>query len=158
KAVTYTVTSESGIKVNYTVKPVTPQKVASGIRPGSLRMLWTKSLVELDINGTDHTTTSVAATDRHLMVNTRAATNKYLDRFTGAVVGTVVPTPVASTQFPNFFATSDEGGQILVTNLDNSLPNTLQVYKYKSVTDQAPEKYIEWPSTTYLAGRKMSVK
>jgi hypothetical protein len=157
KAVTYTVTSESGIKVNYTVKPVTPQKVASGIRPGSVKMLWTKSLVELGVTGVD-LTTSVAVSDKFLMVNTRANTNIYLDRFTGAALGTVVPTPVASTQFPNFFATSDEGGQIFVTNLVNGLPNTLQVYKYKSVTDQSPELYISWPSTLYRAGRKMSIK
>ncbi len=157
KPVTYTVTAESGKVVTYTVKAVTPQKLAAGIRPGSMKLLWTKSLVDLGISGVDHTTTSIAVTDQHLMVNTRAVANKYLNRFTGELEGTVVPTPVASNQFPNFFATSDAGGQILVTNLVNSLPNTLQIYKYKSVTDQAPEKYIEWTSTTYLAGRKISV-
>lgn len=158
KPVTYTVTAENGNTVQYVVKPITPQKVTSGIRPGSQRLLWTKSLVELGINGIDHFTTSIAVTDNYLAVNTRAAANKYLDRYTGALLGTMVPTPVLSTQFPNFFATSDEAGHILVSNLVNGLPNTLYVYKYNDVTDLAPVKFIEWPSTAYLAGRKVSIK
>lgn len=158
KPVTYTVTAEDGKVVQYVVKPITPEKVASGIRPGSQKLLWTKSLAELGINGIDNFTTSIAITDNYLAVNTRAAANKYLDRYTGALVGTMVPTPVLSTQFPNFFATSDEAGHVLVSNLVNGLPNTLYVYKYNDVTDQVPVKFIEWTSTTYLAGRKVSVK
>jgi hypothetical protein len=158
KPVTYTVTAENGTSVQYVVKSITPQRVASGIRAGSQKLLWTKSLVELGINGIDNFTTSIAVTENYLMVNTRTAANKYLDRYTGALLGTVTPTPVLSTQFPNFFATSDETGHILVTNLVNGLPNTLYVYKYNDATDLAPVKFIEWPSTAYLAGRKMSVK
>jgi len=160
KPVVYTVTAENGKSVQYTVKPITPQKEASGIRAGSMKLLWTKSLVELGISGTDNFTTSIAATDDHLVVNTRGALNKYLNRFTGEVAGTMNMTGITSVNFQNFFATSDEAGHILISNLTNVVGNSLFIYKYNSAADQAPVKFIEYPGLAagQQLGRKMSVK
>lgn len=160
KPVVYTVTAESGKTVQYTVKPITPPKATSGIRAGSMKLLWTKSLVELGISGTDNFTTSIAATDEHLVVNTRGALNKYLNRFTGEVLGTMNMTGITSVNFQNFFAASDDAGHILISNLTNVVGNSLFIYKYNSATDQAPVKFIEYPGllTGQQLGRKMSVK
>nr|WP_121269196.1 DUF5018 domain-containing protein [Pedobacter schmidteae] len=160
KPVTYTVTAENGRTVQYVVKPVNPQKAISGIRAGSMKLLWTKNLADLGINNVDNFTTSIAATDDYLVVNTRGALNKYLNRFTGTVEGTMNMTAIHAVNFQNFFATSDEAGHILISNLTTTVGNSLFIYKYNSVTDQAPVKFIEYPGLVagQQLGRKMSVK
>ncbi len=158
--VVYTVTAEDGTKVQYTVKPVTPQKIAAGLRKESARLLWTRKLAELGINDTDHLTTSLAISGKHLLVNTRNAANKYLDRFTGDFSGTQVMGEIQTREFMNFFATSDEAGQILISNLITAAGQTLYVYKWKNAADAAPVKFIEWKSdiTGGQAGRKFSIR
>ncbi|SMD13234.1 DUF5018 domain-containing protein [Pedobacter nyackensis] len=160
KPVVYTVTAENGRSVQYTVKPVSPQKAASGIRSGSMKLLWTKSLTELGISGTNNFTTSIAATDDYLVVNTRETINKYLNRFTGEVVGAMNMTGINAVTFQNFFATSDEAGHILISNLTTTVGNSLFIYKYNSAGDQAPVKFIAYPGLVagQQLGRKMSVK
>lgn len=160
KPVTYTVTAENGKVVQYIVKPIAPERAELGIRAGSMKLLWSKTLAELGINAGDHFTTSIAATDEYLVVNTREASNKYLDRFTGAVAGSMNMTGIHGVNFKNFFATSDDAGHLLVSNLTNAVGNNLFIYKYNSPSDQAPVKFIEYNGLVagQQLGRKMSVK
>lgn len=160
KPVTYTVTAENGKVVQYTVKPVTPQKAELGIRAGSMKLLWTKTLTELGIDPANSLTTSIASTDKYLVVNTREVSNKYLDRFTGNVAGAMNMTAIHGVNFKNFFATSDDAGHLLISNLTNVVGNSLFIYKYNNPADQNPVKFIEYTGLVagQQLGRKMSVK
>lgn len=158
--VSYVVTAEDGTKVTYTVKPVAPQKIASGIRKGSGRLLWSKSLGEMGIDNLNNMSTSIAISEKYLVVNTRAIKNKYFNRFNGNYEGEM---PMATTMvgsLVNFAATSDDAGNILISSLAGNGAK-LTVYKWNGVDDPAPVKFIEWTNNlggSAGVGRKISVE
>lgn len=158
--VIYTVTAFDGTSVQYTVKSITPQKVTNGMRIGSGRLLWTKTLSEMGIAASDNMSTSLAISSNNLVVNTRNIANRYFNRFNGTYVGDMVMTGINAVNFKNFSSTSDETNNILISNLVTAAGQKLYVYKYNSASDATPVKYIEW--TVDLAGaqvgRKLSVK
>lgn len=154
--VTLTVTAQNGVnKVVYTVRKDVPNKVERGMRNGSAKILWSKKL-QSDLGITTlHNTTSLAVTKDYVVVNTRNEPGMLLDRKTGAKVGTMPNMGSIQGGLTNFFATADDGDNILISNL---APNagTYKVWRFKGA-NASPELYIDWTSSPSL-GRKLSIK
>lgn len=160
KAITYNVKAEDGTQIAYTVRPITPQKIASGLRKGSGRLLWSKTLPQMGINGVNSMSTSIAVSGNNLIVNTRNVANMYFDRFNGAYKGDMTMGGImTASSFMNFFSTSDKAGNILISNLTTAVGQVVYVYKWTSATDAAPVKYIQWTNdiTGSQVGRKISI-
>src|SRR5690554_1547548 len=116
--VVLTVTAQNGVdKVNYTIRKDVPNKVERGMRNGSAKILWTKKL-QSDLGITTlHNTTSLAVTKDYVVLNTRNEPGMLLDRKTGAKVGTMSNMGSIQGGLTNFFATADDGNNILISNL-----------------------------------------
>lgn len=156
--ITLTVTAQNGFdKSVYTVRKDVPNKVELGMRTGSGKVLWSKKIqTDLGIS-TLHLTTSLAVTNDYVVVNTRNESSIYLDRKTGNKVGTMPNMGSIVGGLSNFFATADDGNNILVSNL---APNagTYKVWRIKGVNG-TPEIYIDWTTSGGTAiGRKLSIK
>lgn len=160
KPVTYTVTAENGTQVAYTVKAITPEKMAAGLRPGSGRLLWSKNLIDMGINNIDHMSTSLAISEGNLIVNTRNVPNRYFDRYSGEYIGEMTMGDIFNANLKNFFSTNDDKGNILICNLTTSAGQDFVIYKWKGADDAAPVKLVQWKTdiTGGQIGRKMSVK
>ncbi|MDD2960633.1 MAG: DUF5018 domain-containing protein [Muribaculaceae bacterium] len=152
-----TVTAQNGTNTSvYTIKKGIPQKVASGIRPGSAKLLWAKKLTEIGCK-VDHMTTGIATMGDYLLVNERANANVvYLDCKSGDVAGTVNISSFAGS-LTNFYATGDDNGNALFVNLASSSNKTVTMWRVKGVKG-TPEKYLEYANPNGLdLGRKMSI-
>lgn len=151
-----TVTAQNGVdKTIYTVRKDVPNKVDRGMRNGSAKILWTKKL-QSDLGITTlHNTTSLAVTKDYVVLNTRNEPGLILDRKTGAKIGTMPNMGSIQGGLTNFFATADDGDNILISNL---APNagTYKVWRINGVNG-TPELYIDW-TTSPSIGRKLSVK
>lgn len=160
KAVAYTVKAEDGTEVVYTVKPYAPTKLASGIRKGSGRMLWSKKMDAMGLNAVDHMTTSIAISGDYLVTNTRNVANKYYNRFNGEYVGEMTMGDILNANLKNFFITNDDKGNILVCNLCTAAGQDFVVSKWNGPNDSNPVNLIKWKTdiTGAQVGRKMSVK
>ncbi|MDD2512278.1 MAG: DUF5018 domain-containing protein [Proteiniphilum sp.] len=153
-----TVTAQNGSdKAIYTVRKDVPNKVELGMRTGSGKVLWSKKIqTDLGIS-TLHLTTSLAVTKDYVVVNTRNEPGMLLDRKTGAKVGTMPNMGSIVGGLTNFFATADDGDNILISNL---APNagTYKVWRINGVNG-TPELYIDWAASGSTAiGRKLSIK
>lgn len=153
-----TVTAQNGVdKTEYTVRKDVPEKVELGMRNGSAKVLWSKKLQsELGIT-TLHNTTSLAVTQDYVVVNTRNEPGMMLDRKTGEKIGTMPNMGPIQGSLTNFFATADDGNNILINNL---APNagSYKVWRINGVNG-TPELYIDWSASGSTAiGRKLSVK
>lgn len=151
-----TVTAQNGKdKAVYTVRTVKPNKLAKGMRKGSGKLLWSKSLVDMGINGTDNNTVAIASSSDYVFVNTRSSDLKYFNRHTGAYAGTVnLPFKGGLT---NFCIANDTNNNLLITNLRNlggGAQAVQTIYRIKGTGE--PQKYIE-TSHIYPTGRKLSV-
>lgn len=160
KAVAYTVKAEDGTEVIYTVKPYEPTKLASGIRKGSGRMLWSKKLDAMGLNAVDHLTTSIAISGDYIVLNTRNVANKYYNRFDGSYVGEMTMGDILNANLKNFFSTNDDKGNVLICNLCTSVGQDFVVSKWNGPDDRNPVNLIKWKTdiTGAQVGRKMSVK
>ncbi|MEN6456828.1 MAG: DUF5018 domain-containing protein, partial [Prolixibacteraceae bacterium] len=145
----------------YTVKTITPEKLSSGLRKGSGRLLWSKTLSQMGIPAADNMTTSLAVSGKYLVVNTRNVDNRYFDRFNGNYEGNMAMGGISAVNFKNFYSTNDNAGNILISNLTTAVGQKLYVYKWNGAKDSAPVKYIEWTvnisAKNPQAGRKISV-
>lgn len=153
-----TVTAQNGVdKAIYTVRKDVPNKVEFGMRNGSAKILWSKKL-QSDLGITTlNMTTSLAVTKDYVVLNTRNEPGMLLDRKTGAKVGTMPNMGSIQGSLTNFFATADDGDNILICNL---APNagTFKVWKINGVNG-SPQLYIDWSTSGSTAiGRKLSVK
>ncbi|WP_298650079.1 DUF5018 domain-containing protein [uncultured Proteiniphilum sp.] len=156
--ISLTVTAQDGVsKSVYKVQKDVPNKVDFGMRTGSGKVLWSKTIMA-DLGLSElHMTTGIAVTKDYVVVNTRNQPSKYLDRKTGAIVGTMPNMGSIVGGLTNFFATADDGDNILVCNL---APNagTFKVWNIKGVNG-TPELFIDWSASgSYAIGRKLSVK
>ena len=147
-----TVTAQNGVdKTVYTVKKDVPNKLAAGLRKSSAKVLWTKKLSDIEVaNGA--MTTTIAATDNYVVVNTRNEDAVVLDAITGNKVGSInLPFKGSLT---NFSVTADDDGNILFANL---APNAgaFTIWKTKDI-QSAPEEYLVYNGGLAL-GRKFSV-
>jgi hypothetical protein len=154
--ISLTVTAQNGVdKTVYTVRKDVPNKVDRGIRNGSGKVLWSKKLQsELGITAL-HLTTSLAVVNDYVVINTRNEASMYLDRKNGEKVGTMPNMGSIVGGLTNFFATADDGDNILVCNL---APNTgtYKVWRINGVNG-TPELYIDWTPSP-IVGRKLSIK
>lgn len=153
-----TVTAQNGTdKATYTVRKDVPQKVSYGIREGSDKILWSKKIqADLGISAL-HLTTGIAVTKEYVVVNTRDEPGLCLNRKTGDIVGTMPNMGSIQGGLINFFATADNGDNILICNL---APNagTYKVWKIRGVNG-TPELYIDWSESGSIAiGRKLSIQ
>lgn len=151
-----TVTAQNGKdKAVYAVRTVKPNKLPKGMRQGSGKLLWSKSLGDLGINGTDNNTTAIASSSDYLFVNTRNSDLKYFNRHTGEYVGTIL-LPFKGS-LANFCIANDTHNNLLITNLRNkggAVADVQTIYRITGIGE--PQKYIE-TSHIYPTGRKLSV-
>ncbi len=161
--VTYTITAHDGTEVEYTVQTVEPNKVASGIRSGSGKLLWNKSFYYDMTVSTTENVTSMAVDDNYFVVNYRDGDNKYFNRFTGEYVGNMTDesglmSSQSNASLCKFFAANDEAGHILITNLTTGAGQTHYIARWDSINDPNPTKFLSWTSDlSYQIGRKMSI-
>ena len=140
-----TVTAQNGTTQSvYTVKKEIPEKIAAGLRANSAKLLWTKKLTDVGITSTNMVT-GIAVTNDYVVINDRGNSNAiYLDGRTGANVGTINISSFAGS-LTNFYATADDGDNILFTNLVPNSGNVFTVWRVRGVNG-TPEKYIEFLS------------
>lgn len=153
-----TVTAQNGVdKTVYTIRKDVPNKIDFGMRSGSGKILWTKKIqTDLGISAL-HLTTSLAVTNDYVVLNTRNEPAVYLNRKTGEVEGTITTMGSILGNLNNFFATADDGNNILISNL---APNagTYKIWRLNGVNG-SPELYIDWSQSGAIAiGRKLSIK
>lgn len=155
---TLTVTAQDGVaKSVYTIKKEVPEKVEFGMRGGSAKVLWSKKL-QADLGITIlNQTNGIAVTNDYVVVNTRNQPSIYLDRKTGATLGTLGNMGPITGSLLNFYTTADDNDNILVSNL---APNagTYKVWSMKGITGE-PKLLIDWAASgTTAIGRKVSVR
>ncbi len=153
---TFTVTAHDGTsKATYTVKKSMPDKISSGIRPGSAKILFTKKLVaELGAPIGNHG--GIAATQDYIVISTRDNQSIVIHPKTGALLN---PLDVSATGggLNNMYNTADDGGNVLICNLAQNA-GTFKIWRLKPPTG-TPELFINWTENTTLAiGRKLSVQ
>lgn len=153
--VPFVVTSAGNARKTYTMKVVEAKKLAKGIRPGSARVMFAKKLKD-DLGLPDnHLTTGLAVSGKYLVINTRNRNSIYLNGVTGQKEGEVDMTGFIGS-LRNFYATSDNAGNILVCNLTTNDGNTFMIYKVTSV-NATPQPFISWNTGGRGFGRKFSV-
>ena len=150
-----TVTAHDGVTSNvYTVKKEVPSKLTYGIRPGSAKLMFAKTLkAELEITA-DNLTGGIAATGDYVILNTRNAGSVYINAKTGEKVGEINLGDITGS-LTNFYNTADANGNVLICNL---APNagSFKIWKLTSV-NSTPELMIEWDGGVAV-GRKFSIK
>lgn len=151
-----TVTAQDGTsKTIYTLRVAVPSKTELGMRLGSGKILWAKKLQsDLGIDALN-VTGGIAATQNHLVVNTRGESSIYLNRRTGEKEGTLNMSGIVGG-LKNFYTTADDDDNILVCNLTPNDGSVFKIWKIAGVT-ATPEVFIEYDSGLNL-GRKISVK
>ena len=150
-----TVTAQNGTSQSvYTVKKEIPNKIAAGLRANSAKLLWAKKLTDVGITSSNMAT-GIAVTNDYVVINDRGNSNAiYLDGKTGANVGTINISSFAGS-LTNFYATADEGDNILFTNFVSGSGN-VTIWRVRGVNG-TPEKYIEFNATAPI-GRKFSIQ
>jgi hypothetical protein len=154
--VTLTVTAHDGVTTKtYSIRQEIPNKIDKGIRRGSYRLLFEKTLAaDLGIT-TLNMTGGIAATKDYVVLNTRGEGSVYINAKTGNRVGAINLGAITGS-LTNFYNTADADGNILINNL---APNagTFKLWKLASVTG-TPELFIDWTTSgSTQAGRKVSV-
>lgn len=152
-----TVTAYDGVtKQVYTVKKNVPNKVKSGIRPGSGKVLYEKTLVnDLGIT-TANMTGGMAVTEKYIVLNTRNENSVIINRATGEKVGMYELPAECKGSLVNFYNTADRAGNILLCNL---APNagTFKIWRIAADLQSAPQLFIEYGGGEPM-GRKISVQ
>ena len=150
-----TVTAHDGVTKNvYTVKKEIPGKLPFGIRSGSAKLLFAKTLkADLGID-VDNLTGGMAVTNDYIVINTRNQNSIYINAKTGEKIGEIELGSVKGG-LVNFYNTADSDGNVLICNL---APNagSFKIWKLTSIT-ATPELMIEWDGGVAM-GRKFSVK
>lgn len=130
-------------------------EITGGMRPGSGKVLWTKSFEQLGILPAASMTHSIAVTDRYLYINTRNLDLNYYDRFTGDSIGAI--TLPFKGSLTNFTITNDDKGNMLITNLRNA-KNVMANQTIYRVRETGQSEVFITCDHTYVTGRKLSVK
>lgn len=153
--VSFVVTSAGNARRAYTLQVIEATKLAKGIRPGSAKVLFAKRMKsDLGINA-DNLTGGIAVSGKYVVLNTRNENSIYLDAITGQRVGEINLGSIRGN-LRNFYSTSDDAGNILVSNLTPNDGNTFNIWKISSVTS-SPESLISWDAAGAAYGRKISV-
>lgn len=154
---TLTVTAQNGVdKTVYTVKKDLPAKLATGMRPGSGVIKWTRKLSAISGISGIQKVHGFAITPDGIVLNQQGATTlpviKTLD---GSDAGTTMTVESGT----NYFMTSDDSGNILWCNYRESGSGKFTVWKASSISS-APVKLIEYndPDAGSRLGWKISVQ
>lgn len=147
----------------YTIKKNIPQKVPSGIRPNSGRLLWAKKLSDIGISSLDRAT-SLGVVDDFVVVNERGNGNAiYLNNQTGEIVGKMDISNIVTGDLSNYYMTSDRANNILICNytLGANGGTMFTIWKISGVDGQ-PEKFIEYqaketPASSERVGWAISI-
>ncbi|NLR81399.1 DUF5018 domain-containing protein [Chitinophaga eiseniae] len=148
--VPFTVKSIDGIVKQYTLKVMPPVKKPYGI--GITRKLFVKLGAASGGGGisTNYTETSMAVSGDYLVVvsNTNPSKLRLFNRTTGNYVQDM-PLPVSN--FYSFQMQNDSMGALVGASFA-PLNDKFTLYRWKSATDPAPEKILEWSNNTAWAG------
>lgn len=152
--VPFVVSSVGNARRTYTLQVIEATKLARGIRPGSAKVMFAKRLkADLGINA-DNVTGGIAVSGKYVVLNTRNENSIYLDAITGQKMGEVNLGSIRG-DLSNFYSTSDDAGNILVSNLSGG--NTaFKIWRVSSVTS-TPEEFISWDAGSSTYGRRISV-
>lgn len=146
----FTVTAQDGTTSReYTVSTTIPDKLSSGMRAGSAKILWTVKLKEAYNLQKPLMMNSMAVLKDYIVLNTRNEDLLVVRRKDGSKVGTISLPFLSDEAHPNFKITSDDNDNILITSLSAGV-GTLKVYRIKG-KDGTPELYISCPTGTYKA-------
>lgn len=153
---TFIVTAHNGTsKATYTVKKSMPDKIESGIRPGSAKIMFAKKLIA-ELGAPTHNHGGLAATQDYIVISTRDNQSILINSKTGALIGQLNVSATGGG-LNNMYNTADDGGNVLICNLAQNV-GTFKVWKLKPPTG-TPELFINWTDNTTLAvGRKLSVQ
>lgn len=152
---TFTVTADNGTtQATYTVKKTMPDKISSGIRPGSAKVLFAKKLIT-DLNVPLNKHAGIAATPNFVVINTESNQSIVINPKTGVLLSPLDVSAITGNN--NRYNTADDGGNILICNLSQDT-GTFKVWTLSSLSD-TPKLFIDWSAnTTYAVGRKLSVR
>lgn len=154
--VEFVVTAHDGVtKKTYTVRKNVPDKLETGLRSGSAKVLFEKQMIA-DFGVGPNNTRGLAVSGDYLIMNNADQPYVVMNRMTGEKVGTIDASTVG-TGVANFYITSDDSGNILVNNLTPNSGNSLKIWKIKD-KDSAPELFVEWDAAGVAYGRKVSVQ
>ena len=166
--VTYTMTNEEGQTVTYTVQFKKPNKLSKGIRPGSGRVLWKKSMADLkySLEGADnlHMAVAIATSGDKFIINQRYYKNYIYDWSKAEKTGEMNLDVVKSSfndlegtnSLLNYAMTNDSKGNLLVCNLATGAGD-FKIFKYSSPNDTGKEIISFYNNTGGQVGRKLSV-
>lgn len=146
----FTVTAQDGTTSReYTVSTTIPDKLSSGMRAGSAKILWTVKLKETYKLENPLMMNSMAVLKDYIVLNTRNEDLLVVSRKDGSKVGTITLPFLSDEAHPNFKITSDDNDNILITSLSAGV-GTLKVYRIKGIHG-TPELYISCPTGYYKA-------
>lgn len=152
---TFTVIAQDGVTSReWTLQQSEPTRVESGMRQGSGKLLWATKLSAVGVNTLD-ITTSVAATDDHVVINPHGEAPIILDAKSGAVVGKLDLGQYLSPT-KSYFITSDDAGHLIISNLIPDDGGVFRILRMKDVYS-TPEVFIEH-ATTEPYGKHVSVR
>lgn len=143
----FTVTAHDGVTTKtYTVKKEIPEKLPFGIRSGSAKQLFAKKLDDdLGISTLD-ITRGLSLSDGYLILNSSGQNSTYINALTGEKMGTMELGTVKG-EFTNFYATSDDDGNILICNRTPDDGNTFKIWRKSSVEDPTIDLLLEYPTS-----------
>lgn len=146
----FTVTAHDGVSSKtYTVKKAIPEKIPYGIRSGSGRLLFAKRLAA-DLGVAPGVTRGISLSGNYLVLNSSGHNSTYLDALTGEKVGEIDLGSIKGAE-TNYYATSDDEGNILICNRASSGTN-FNIWKVNSVTGN-PEVLISYPTSNNMGNR-----
>ncbi len=132
-----------------------PEKTPFGIRPESAELMFAKQL-NADLGIIDGFTTGIALSGDYLVINSRGHNSVYIDAKTGEKIGEIDLGEFKGAN-KNFYHTSDQDGNILISNLTPGDGSTFKISKLSSV-NSTPEPFITWtPDPAVPLGRKFSI-
>ncbi len=141
----FTVIAQDGVtKRDWYLQQTEPARYEGGLRPESAKVLWEAKLSDVGVTTMDMTT-GIAATDNHLIINTRGEDPIILDAKTGRPVGTLNLGAIKGAN-SSFYMTSDHKGHLLVNNFIPDDGNVLRIYRMRDL-NSTPELFIEFPTT-----------
>lgn len=149
-----TVTAHDGVtKKVYTVKKAIPEKIPYGIRSGSGRLLFAKQL-SADLGVAPGVTRGISLSENYLVLNSSGQNSTYLHALTGEKLGEVNLGAIKGIN-TNYYATSDNDGNILVSNMLPQGGSSFNIWKLNSIHAN-PELLINYPTTNSM-GKRFSI-
>ncbi len=151
----FTVIAQDGVtKRDWYLQQTEPARYEGGLRPESTKVLWEAKLSDVGVTTMDMTT-GIAATDNHLIINTRGEDPIILDAKTGTPVGTLNIGSVKGAN-SNYYMTSDHKGHIIINNYVPDDGGMFRVWRMRDI-NSTPELFLEYSANGDVLGKHLSV-